>query len=99
MISEWRLIAANARTVLESEDIAADLRDKAAYTLDLLQLVATWPLPPGLRIEDELALSLFALCQKTGMALCAERCRPTPPCDRLPQPAAICHIPLALPRP
>lgn len=80
MIAAWRGICERTKALSERGDETGHVRDLAAATHDLLQLVATWPLPRGTRFDEEPASSLFNLCERHGKALCHERCCPE---DRL----------------
>jgi len=72
-LPEWRKIADRIEALSAAESAADDVRRRATATLDLLQLVATWPVPRTRRFEEDLAASLSDLCQETGVALCDGR--------------------------
>lgn len=75
MLTHWQPIARNAAAVAADHLQAEDVRSLATATLDLLTLVATWPLARWQRFDEHLAYSVLRLCRCSEQALCsAELC-------------------------
>lgn len=71
MLTHWQPIARNAATVAADHLRADDVRGLATATLDLLTLVATWPLARWQRFDEHLAYSVIRLCRCTEQSLCS----------------------------
>jgi len=71
-LAAWSELAAAIEALRSSDSATAEVRSMAAATRDLLQLVATWPVPRKLRLDEELAGLLFGLCEQVERALCDE---------------------------
>ena len=70
MLSHWQPIAQNAAAIATDHRQTEDVRGLATATLDLLTLVATWPLARWQRFDEHLAYSVLRLCRCTGQAIC-----------------------------
>lgn len=63
-------ISENVRRLADSQAYPADVRRRAQTVGDLLELAATWPVPPSLNLGNEIRLQLSGLCETSGQALC-----------------------------
>ncbi|MDO8931871.1 MAG: hypothetical protein Q7U97_05715 [Rhodocyclaceae bacterium] len=67
-----REVAENVRRLAASPACSAAVREQAEEVRGLLELVATWPVPPSLNIGDDIRTQLFGLCRSSGFVLCRQ---------------------------
>lgn len=64
--------------LLAADDACAEpMREQAETIRDLLELAATWPVPPSLNLDEDISMRVAGLCRSSGFALCR-----TQPCER-----------------
>lgn len=63
-------IAANVQRLLDSRNCPEDVRRLAGDVLDLTALLATWPVPRSLKLDEELKRQFLRLCRLSGGNLC-----------------------------
>lgn len=70
MTGSLRDVAANSRRLAGNGSYSAQIRDMASEVLDLSELMETWPVPPSLKLDEELKHKVSALCRRSRIALC-----------------------------
>lgn len=68
-----REVSAKARRLADDHACPEDIRKMAGEVVDLSALMATWPVPPALNLDEELKRRLLGLCRQSGNALCGMR--------------------------
>lgn len=83
------VVSANAQRLVDDQTCPDDVRAMAGEIMDLSTLMATWPIPPSLNLDEDLKHGLFQLYRQSGIALCnTQRClekveaTDSPVCDR-----------------
>lgn len=70
MNSRLREVSENVRRLAEEATFPGSLRERAEAVRDLLDLVATWPVPSAMRLDEDIRTQLPDLCNATGVAMC-----------------------------
>lgn len=63
-------LTAKVRRLLDSRNCPEDVRRLAGDVLDLTALLATWPVPRSLKLDEELRRQISGLCRFSGGSLC-----------------------------
>ncbi len=66
-----REVTGNVQRLVADPDCPEKVRKMAADVLDLSALLATWPVPRSLKLDEELKRQCLELCRLSGGALCA----------------------------
>ena len=65
-----REVTANIQRLVEDRELPEDIRKRAGDVLDLSSLLATWPVPRSLKLDEELKRQFLGLCRLSGGSLC-----------------------------
>lgn len=66
-------VSESVRSLAGEAGRPASVREQAQAVRDLLELMALWPVPSSLRLEEDISIRLSGLCRSSGIALCRTR--------------------------
>lgn len=65
-----REVTANVQRLVDDHESPEEIRKRAGDVLDLSALLATWPVPRALKLDEELRRQFLGLCRLSGGSLC-----------------------------